>query len=226
MSDLSKPICAGILVSAVLSLPCHAEGRWGAEVSPSLTEFGLIKSLSAKNELLVRLECDWTEYVRDDREGVDSDEEPDTTYERRYSEERDDSQGWLSLEAGFRRFFGSGKGLSPHLGVAVRVSPNRSSSSYEYYEENNLAREYEYTSTGARLSVLLNAGCRYLFAEHFALGVHYNVVSYAHTWADSEVRSKYWYENGDMSTHTDEYSRTSQYLQSRLRPSVYLQYYF
>lgn len=226
MLRLHQLVWAAVPLSALAIRPTQAAGRWGAEVSPNLSRFGLTKAFSRRNELVLRLEYDWTELIQDEREESQTEQYPDTTYEHEYSTDQDYSRARLSLEAGFRRYFGSGNGLSPTLGLAVKVSPTRDRHSWERDEGNRTDYISESTRTGAELSLLLSGGCRFLFTKHFALSLQSDIASYTYAWEESEYRTQWWDEYGDMSTNTSEYSGTSGYLQMSLRPSLYLQYYF
>ncbi len=226
MLGLPNLLPAAFLLSTLAAWPSQGEGRWGAEVSPNLSRFGLTKAFSLRNELVLRLEYDWTELIHDEREESWKQQYPDTTYEHEYSTDQDYSRARLSLEAGFRRYFGSGKGLSPTLGLALKVSPTRDRQSWERDEDNRTDYTSESTRTGAQLSLLLNGGCRYFFTKHFALSLQTDIASYSYTWEEAEYRTQWWDEYGDMSTNTSEYASTYGYLQVSLRPSIYIQYYF
>lgn len=226
MLGYCSSVCMAIFLLSFLSSPCQGKGRWGAEFSTSLKNVGLIRSLSPKNELLVRLQYNWSEYLEDEREEVRRDEYADTTYEYEYSYDGDRSEGMFSVELGFRRFIGSGKGLSPNLGLAVKFWPQRYEYLYDRYEEDSLDYSYRHTDRDDNVSLLLNGGCRYLISEYFAVSVHTDLLSYTYTWHSREHESKNVQPDGEIRTHESAYTGTCQYLQLVLYPSLYVQFYF
>ncbi|MCK4234946.1 hypothetical protein KAX75_10990 [candidate division WOR-3 bacterium] len=215
-------ICIAFLFISSLSVQCEGKGKWGVEASTEINDFAFIKSFSLKNELLFRLQYDWTEYFQDKEKGSIESIYPDTTYEEEYSQDYDYSYGTLSLEVGYRKFLGSGKGLSPHIGFAFRVSPGRQKNLSYNYTEDTLTYHGETKRSWYNLSALINVGCRYLFNKHFAVSLHADIVSYV--WNKEYYKSTTTYANGRE--RNEEYTDRSRYLQNKFYPHLYVQYYF
>ena len=170
MFRFTVSVLIGILLLSFLSLPCRGNGRWGAEVSTNLNTLALIKSFSLKNELFLRMQYDWTEYLKDKDKSIIQYHYPDTLYgdeENTYSSDSDHSYRNLSLEMGYSRFFGSGKGFSPNVGLSFEISSQsweESKISHDDYGSSKFEENVKWND----LSFNFDFGFRYLFNQHFS----------------------------------------------------------
>lgn len=207
---------------AFFLLPCTSQGRWGCEVSTNLNSIALIKSFSLKNEFLLTMQYDWEEGIHGEHERIYRDVYNDTTYETRFSTSSDYTEKFFSLELSFRKYFGTPNGLSPYIGLGLKILPEQYGYSSKDYYEDSLQFEYEFTDSWHRTQLLAAGGCRYLFNDHIAVNIYTNISSYV--WEKHETETILVYQNGYKSI--DEEKHNIKYFELKLDPAIYLTYYF
>lgn len=213
-----------LLLFSFLLLPYSVYGKWGGEVSTNLNSFALIKSFSLKNELFLRMQYDWTEYFKDKEQQSIHYHYQDTLYddeEYTYTYDEDHSYKNFSLEVGYRKFLGSGKGFSTNLGLSFKVSPG-STKDVSIFKDEYGSSEREETVKWNDMSINFDFGFRYLFNQHFAATIHNKIVSYV--WSKKTYKDTYLFSDGD--SRITETTNNSQYLQSEVSPHIFVVYYF